>query len=110
MRLKSYLNEVKLYLDDERNAPSGWKLVKTPKDIINHLKKHNVTDLSLDHDLGDDKNIGTGYDVLNWIEKEVFSNKSFKLPNILIHTANPAARKKMELALSSIKRLYNETI
>jgi len=95
---------MKVYLDDERTQPVGWILTTTPKATINLLKTNKVTDLSLDHDLGDDKKIGTGYDVLLWIEKQVYLKK-FKSPKIKIHTANNSARIKMELAVKSINRL-----
>ena len=105
MNFKNYLNEsIKVYLDDERPTPKGWIGVKTPSEVIKLLKTKNVTHVSLDHDLGDDKNIGTGYDVLNWIEEQVFTNKNFECPLITIHTANPSAMKKMILALKSIER------
>lgn len=95
---------MKVYLDDERKAPSGWKLVKTPKEVINLLKTGKVTELSLDHDLGDDVNIGTGYDVLLWIEKQVYT-KNFKAPKLIkVHSANVSARTKMEQAIKSIQR------
>lgn len=105
MRLNNYLNEgIKIYLDDERKTPAGYVGVTSPKQVINLLKKYDVDEVSLDHDLGDDNRIGTGYDVLLWIEEQVFTNPKFKCPKIKIHTANPSARKKMELALKSIKR------
>ena len=105
MRLTDYLYEgVKIYLDDERKTPSGWVGVTTPKQAIDMLKKYDVDEISLDHDLGDDDKIGTGNDVLLWIEEQVFTNPKFKCPKIKIHTANPSARKKMELGLRSIKR------
>lgn len=112
MKIKQYLlREVKIYLDDERDPPAGWILVKTPKEAISMIKRGNVTDISLDHDLGDDEKIGTGYDVLTWIEKKVFTDKTFKLPDIKIHTANPSARKRMELAVKSIyRRKHNDKI
>jgi len=107
MRLVDYLivyEDMKIYLDDKRKTPVGYVGVKTPKQAINMLKKYDVKEISLDHDLGDDEKIGTGNDVLLWIEKQVFTNKKFKCPEIKIHTANPSARKKMELGLRSIKR------
>ena len=105
MRFQEYITEgIKVYLDDERLTPKGWIGVKTPSEVIKLLKSKNVTHLSLDHDLGDDKNIGTGYDVLNWIEEQVYTKENFKCPNIIIHTANPSAMRKMTLALKSIKR------
>ena len=59
---------MKVYLDDERKPPDGWTLVRWPEDAIALLKTNQVTDLSLDHDLGDD-NRGTGYDVVLWVEE-----------------------------------------
>jgi len=97
----------KVFLDDERIPPSGWTLVKTPKEAIDLLKTGKVTELSLDHDLGDDKNIGTGYDVLLWLEEQVYLH-GFKPPEIIkVHSANLSARQKMELAIKSIEKKSN---
>jgi len=98
---------MKVYLDDLRTPPSGWILVKTAKAAINLLKTNKVTDISLDHDFGDEKKFGTGYDVIVWIEKQIYTNKKFKIPNIKIHTANISARHKMELGLKSILKYKN---
>lgn len=64
------------------------------------LQTGEVTELSLDHDLGDDSH-GTGYDVLVWIEEAIALN-GFVPPAIKIHSANPAAVQRMEAALRSI--------
>lgn len=93
-------NPIKVYLDDMRGAPPGWILVRWPNEVIELLKKGNVSEISLDHDLGDDRR-GTGYDVLTWIEKEVVL-RDFVPPIINIHTANTSARRKMESAKRSI--------
>lgn len=92
---------MKVYLDDTRKPPEGWFLTMFPITAISLLEKGVVEEISLDHDLGDDENIGTGYDVLLWIEEQVITN-SFNPPKIHIHTSNTSARKKMELALKSI--------
>jgi hypothetical protein len=91
---------MKIYLDDMRKAPAGWKLLLNVQDVLVELQTGKVTHLSLDHDLGDDE-AGTGYDVILWIEKEVFLN-NFVPPEIKIHTANVSARQKMELGLQKI--------
>lgn len=57
--------------------------------------------VSLDHDLGDDAR-GTGYDVLAWIEEAVVT-RGFRPPEIRIHTANPAARQRMDAAATAIR-------
>ena len=94
---------MKVFLDDMRPAPQGWTLVRWPEDVIRLLKTNEVTDLSLDHDLGDDTH-GTGYDVILWIEKAV-SIDNFKPPKITVHSANISARMKMESGIESIHRL-----
>ena len=93
---------MKVYLDDIRKPPAGWKLVKWPDEAIKLLKTGKVEEISLDHDLGDDER-GTGYDVVLWIEEQVVRNK-FNPPKIKVHSANVSARKKMELGIKSIKR------
>jgi len=93
---------MKVYLDDLRESPIGWTLTRTVCETLDLLKTGKVTELSLDHDLGYEK---TGYDVLLWIEEEVYFNKMFKAPKIKIHSANESARRKMELAIQSIVRL-----
>lgn len=96
---------MKVYLDDERAAPSGWVQVRWPADAIELLKTGQVTDLSLDHDLGDDTR-GTGYDVILWVEEAV-ATQAFVPPHIVVHSANTSARTKMELGIESIRRLAN---
>lgn len=99
-----------VYLDDVREAPQGWTLVKTPREVIDLLKNEKVEMLSLDHDLGDDEKIGTGYDVLTWIEESVMLGIDSKtiphgIPTILVHTANPVARKRMLPIANKLNRL-----
>lgn len=92
---------MKIFLDDIRNPPSdSWKLVRTAQEAIEALKTGKVEWISLDHDLGE--NQPTGYDVVKWIEKEVFTN-NFTPPRILIHSMNTvgvdnikAARERIE--------------
>jgi len=94
---------LKVYLDDERQTPDGWVRVYWPDEAIALLKTGGVTEISLDHDLGDDE-CGTGYDVVLWIEEAVIT-EGFLPPNkISIHSANSSAREKMERGIASIQR------
>ena len=93
---------MKVYLDDERPTPEGWVGVRWPDQDIQLLQTGEVTHISLDHDLGDDRR-GTGYDVLTWLEEAVFDRR-IKLPAVVIHTANPSARQRMMLALRAIQK------
>jgi hypothetical protein len=103
---------IKLWLDDVRPAPVGWKWVKTAQSTIAELEKNefNVEILSLDHDLGDDVVFGTGYDVMKWIEEGVFFGNYTPPKSIKFHTANPIGRKKMEASLNFIKKFGNVKI
>ena len=93
---------MKVYLDDARDAPAGWIRVRWPRVAIELLKTGQVTDLSLDHDLGDDER-GSGYDVVLWIEEAVATG-SFVPPRMVVHSANAPARAKMEAGLERIRR------
>lgn len=91
---------MKVYLDDERETPEGWKRVYWPEEAIELLKSGQVEEISLDHDLGDDEH-GTGYDVVLWIEEQVLVH-GFTPPKIKVHSANSSARQKMELGIANI--------
>jgi len=95
---------MKVYLDDERQTPPGWVRVYWPQEAIELLETGEVTEISLDHDLGDDER-GTGYDVVLWIEEAV-ATLSFTPPLIHVHSANTSARQKMTLGIESIRRLF----
>jgi hypothetical protein len=94
---------MRVFLDDERATPDGWTRVWWPDEAIALLETGEVTELSLDHDLGDDAR-GTGYDVVLWIEEAV-ALRGFKPPRIVVHSANSSARVKMEAGIAAIERL-----
>ena len=100
---------MKLWLDDERPMPPGYDVhVKTAREAIIFIKKHDVTEVSLDHDLGPIENCGTGYDVACFIEEQVvYEDKA--PPKWNLHTANPVGRKAMRMALTQADRLWDKT-
>jgi hypothetical protein len=93
---------MKIYLDDERQTPDGWVRCYWPQEVIELLKNNEVEVVSLDHDLGDDEK-GTGYDVILWIEQEVFLT-GYQPPKIVVHSANSSAKQKMENGIKTIMR------
>lgn len=93
---------MKIFLDDERQPPDdSWTLVRWPNEVISLIKSNDVEAISLDHDLGDDS-VGTGYDVILWIEEKVALGEMTP-PTITVHSANISARKKM---IAGIKNIY----
>lgn len=77
-----------------------------PEEAIKLLKTGQVTDLSLDHDLGDDER-GTGCDVVLWIEDAVATG-GFVPPRMVVHSVNAPARAKMEAGLERIRELVEQ--
>jgi len=90
-----------LWVDDERDPPDGWVWVKTSLDAIKALRTCQFETISFDHDLGDG---GTGYDVLLYLEAEVFRNPKYKCPKMFVHSANPVGRIRMQQAIDAIIR------
>lgn len=75
-------------------------------EAIELLKTGKVDVISLDHDLGDDER-GTGNDVILWIEEAVITQK-FTPPEIRVHSANSAARAKMEAGIQTINKFRSK--
>jgi hypothetical protein len=97
---------MKVWLDDERPAPPGWRRCRTPREVIELLMTGDVTELSLDHDLGliVAERERTGYDVLLWLEQEVAGGRT--PPSAMsVHSANPVARRRMLQAIEAIQRM-----
>lgn len=98
-----------VYLDDERKAPEGWVQCRWPEEVIKLLETGQVTDLSLDHDLGEDcsySNPRTGYDVITWMEQQVATNPNFQPPRrMVVHSANPVAKQRMKAGLRQIYKM-----
>lgn len=97
---------MRLWLDDVRPAPDGWTLAKTAPEAIALLARGDVTEASLDHDLGE---AATGYDVLVWVESCLAVGAWYgPLPIFHVHSANPVGCKRMYAALRSIKQKYDD--
>ncbi|MEY4591401.1 MAG: hypothetical protein RIR18_296 [Pseudomonadota bacterium] len=91
---------MKVFLDDVRETPDGWIRAYWPDEVITLLRTGDITEISLDHDLGNDER-GTGYSVLVWIEEQVILH-GMVLPTVHIHSANSSAKLKMNAAIQSI--------
>lgn len=99
-------NESRVWLDDDlvdRAAPNGWIHVTTAWEAIELLSQGKVVELSLDHDLGDDKEFGRGIDVVNWLgeQQEVHDRPLWPRDGISIHSANPSGRESMAKAIKA---------
>ena len=96
---------MKIFLDDIRNPKTdGWQIIRTASKCINILNiyGHKVTEISFDHDLGDDED-GTGYDVAKWIEEQCFMG-NWKCPKWNVHSANPVGEENIHKAMINAER------
>jgi len=96
---------VRVYLDDKRPTPNGYIRAFWPEDVISYVEALDVTELSLDHDLGDD-NHGTGNDVVCYIEEKVYSS-DYIAPLMSVHSDNSSARAKMMAGIHNIIERQN---
>lgn len=106
------MGKINIYLDDVRETPDGFVRTFTARETIALLEhiaedRHDTVDvLSLDHDLGgDDPLIGTGYDVLIWLEEQFFVNNILLPDSIRVHSSNPAAKKRMNAVIDAIYKM-----
>ncbi len=98
--------KVGLWLDDIRPAPEGWDHAKTAFKAMSLLADNDYPVISLDHDLGEE---ATGYDVLCWLEQNIGEGRWVKpVPEIRVHSANPAGRDRMLFAVEKIRQLTRE--
>jgi hypothetical protein len=105
---------MRLWLDDRRPPhpkPDEWTWVRTPAEAIELLKSGEVSELSLDHDLGlfDGERELTGYDVVLWIEEAVATAGFVPPLDIRVHSSNSSAAAKMERGIESIRRLAGDS-
>jgi len=99
-------NTAFIFLDDVRMPPSDrWTIARDAgiayAMILDAHKSGKNIIASLDHDLGED--IPTGYDLLNWIEKDIATTDFRPIIAFSIHSANPVGRVRMEQAIGAIE-------
>lgn len=89
--------KLKIWLDDLREAPKGYKWCHSVNEAIALIKenKDNIELIDLDHDLGDfTKDGGDAICLMDYlVENELLYELKF-------HTANP-------VGLANMQRLYN---
>ena len=99
-------NPMKLFMDDNRVTPPGFDLrTYTAQETIELLKTNKITMVSLDHDLGDEKQVGSGTQVINFIEEGAHFG-TLNSMKIVVHTSNPVARERMVMAAASAYRKW----
>lgn len=95
---------MRLWLDDVRPAPEGYKWVKSVNEakihccqFLNPNRELTIEEFNLDHDAGDYAFMGDDYiKFLEWLEEKQYF-EGWKINSIfVIHSANPVGRMNME--------------
>ena len=101
---------MKLYVDDVRPTPPGFDVrAETAQQAIYVLQTMDVTEISLDHDLGPPE-AGTGYEIACWIEKAAYEKRIKPLSRMSIHSANPVGVANIQRALDNARRYWSGII
>lgn len=97
---------MRVWLDDCRPMPSDYThWAKTAQEAIQFLDTGLVSAISLDHDLGDETVVGSGYKVACHIEEGAFHQTIPKL-EWKIHSSNPVGRARMQDALDNAETYW----
>jgi len=97
---------LKLFVDDVREAPEGWQIVRSVVKCIRILHTQNVEAISLDHD---NSHTADGKRSRDFNENHVTCPESYQavayylcamaetriVPKVTIHSANPGGAKKI---------------
>ena len=100
---------MKIFLDDERKCPKNWTIARCTDNLDALIEEHgieNISDISLDNDLGiacEDE----GRQWLNRLLEKVLLDDIVP-PVIHIHTANPIASNAMVACRRDIQRILND--
>ncbi|MBQ3774707.1 MAG: hypothetical protein II847_01085 [Ruminobacter sp.] len=106
-RLLRFSCKIKIWLDDEREAPEGYCHCHSVNETINKIRQCEkyavfIEELNLDHDLGD--YAGDGGDAIKLLDFLVERETYYK---IKIHTANPVGRANMQRMIDRYWRGQN---
>jgi len=106
---------LKIYLDDIRSpTDSSWLVVRSVEDFKNRILSTSVpiTDLSFDHDLGED--VSDGYDAAKWFVEYAMDNEEVaqNLKMVIVHSDNTPGRENIAAYFESAKahNVFNDDL
>ena len=100
--------KIKLWIDDRLSKPDGYThRAKDAWEAIELLKTNRVTEVSFDHDFGNEKIHGNGYDVAKWIEEN--ANVGTLRPfHWKVHSGNAVGRENITRAMQQAEKFWQE--
>lgn len=101
---------MKVFMDDERATPEGFTRTYNVADTKALLLTRQVSFLSLDNDLGSLDPATEGYQVLNWLEEEVFNDPTFPIPEMVVHSSNASRAMSMRQTIKKLELIRQQQI
>lgn len=96
---------MKIWLDDQRPMPDDFDTYcRTVEQAIELLKTNQVTEISLDYDLG--IGYGLGDEVARWIADNARTLKPLEMD---CHSSNPDARRSMRESFRKAQSIWNSS-
>lgn len=95
---------IKIYLDDIREAPLGWVVVRNSFDFKKLVLKtpEDIDKISFDNDLGERIE---GWELANWLRDEIKAGTVKRPRSMSAHSWNPVARDKINATIREIYAL-----
>ncbi len=82
-------------MDDQKNAPDGWVLIRDIPTVVRWLEKGLINNLSLDHDMGHGKD-PLGNEINGeWLMKYIANRNCWPKGEVTVHSENVAGAKIM---------------
>jgi hypothetical protein len=96
--------DMRLWIDDVRPAPEGYKLITSVAEAkticcqhLNTNKELNIEEINLDHDAGDYRSMGGDYiELLNWLEEKTHCEDWVINAIFKFHSQNPVGVENMK--------------
>jgi hypothetical protein len=101
---------MKVFLDDERPTPEGFVRTYSVEETTKLLLTRQVQFISLDNDLGSLDPNTEGYNILNWLEQEVFNDPTFPIPEMVVHSSNASRAMSMRQAIKKLELIRQQQI
>lgn len=101
---------MKIYMDDARETPHGWHRTYNIEETKTLLLTRQVTHLSLDNDLGSLDYTTEGYNVLDWLEEQVYNDSTFPIPELFVHSSNASRAQYMRQVIGKLELIRRQQV
>lgn len=101
---------MKIYMDDARETPRGWHRTYNIEETKALLLTRQVSHLSLDNDLGSLDHTTEGYNVLDWLEEQVYNDPTFPIPEMTVHSSNASRAQYMRQVIRKLENIRQQQV